>query len=99
MIILLRVSELLFDAHPLRTHFRNKKILFQSLKALEDNSVRHLKLNGNKLSGISFSLYVERNIGPEGATKLSEALKSNTSLRSLYLSGNILLHFILTQYR
>jgi hypothetical protein len=39
-------------------------------------------------------------LGDEAAIKLSEALKSNSSLTPLDISGNILVaYYILTQYR
>jgi hypothetical protein len=41
-------------------------------------------------SFISFSLNTENDIGNEGVIKLSEALKSNTSLTSLRFRGNVL---------
>jgi GDP-D-mannose dehydratase len=50
---------------------------------------------------ISFSLNTDNNIDSEGITKLSEALKSNTSLSSLVLASNTFgsLHLILIQCR
>jgi hypothetical protein len=71
---------------------------------LKHSNPIHLSLfSGSGVSNlgyISFSLNTGNYIRDEGATQLSEALKSNSSLTALDLAGNrVLLQFVLTQYR
>jgi hypothetical protein len=63
--------------------------------------VRELVLSSNtKLCFSSFSFNVDKHIGNEGVSKLSEVLKTNSSLTSLDLCRKrVTAPFILTQYR
>jgi hypothetical protein len=62
-----------------------------SLQQLVDNQLETLDLTGRGIVAVIFSLNTGNWIGDEGAIQLSEALNSNTSLTSLYLSSNILI--------
>jgi hypothetical protein len=63
--------------------------LQEALQGLINNQLRTLELRSNRMCCfIPFSLHTGSNIGDEGAIKISEALKSNTSLTSLHLYGN-----------
>jgi hypothetical protein len=77
---------------------KDNKAFNLSVQQLKDNTV--VKLNLIIASFHSRSINTGNCVGAEGATILSEALKSNTSLTSLLLSRNgALLRFVLTQYR
>jgi hypothetical protein len=66
---------------------------------LLQNKIVYLNLRRNNYYLNLYSHNAEKNIDREGAIKLSEALKLNSSLRELNLSCNyLLLQFILTQY-
>jgi Ran GTPase-activating protein (RanGAP) involved in mRNA processing and transport len=59
------------------------------LQALIDNQLHSLDLSGTELVWFSsFSLNADNSIGKEGVIKLSEALKSTTSLTKLNLDSN-----------
>jgi hypothetical protein len=76
-------------------------IMSDYLQRVEDNKARILYIDCKYyLFAYSHSLGTDQSVANEGAIKIAEALKSNTSLTSLSLSSNILflLHLILTQY-
>jgi hypothetical protein len=71
------------------------------LLSLQRNEVEKLKLICNRIV-TSFRSHsnAAQNVGNEGVIILAEALKSNTSLTSLYLtSTKFVTSFILTHYR
>jgi hypothetical protein len=75
-------------------HLNNPVFIAMSLQpsyipALIDNQLDILDLTGNRIVAFfSFSLNTDNRIGNIGATKLSEALKANTSLTLLNLRCN-----------
>jgi hypothetical protein len=71
----------------------------RTLQALIDNQL--VTLGGNRCGALFHSLETVSFLTNEGAIKLSEALKLNTSLTSLELSCNsdVETSSILTQYR
>jgi hypothetical protein len=58
------------------------------IQGVVDNKETELNLMGTYCCCISFSLDIADAIGHEGAAKLSEALKTNTSLTCLNLDRN-----------
>jgi hypothetical protein len=63
--------------------------MYSFVQQLQNNKVQSLNLGCNIFSSVSISLNTDNtSVNTESLVKLSEALKSNTSLTALELSGN-----------
>lgn len=64
---------------------KSKRVsLSEKLRGISENQVISLDLLGNRFSSFLSHTDIDSKLGDEGAIKLSESLKLNTTLTSLY---------------